>query len=104
MDRAPGKGEGKKRLNSARWLHRRRRTPRLKPCHATEQAVKTRQQDSKIKRLGKGVVRPRTESVEHILRTAAGGEHEDGNEVLLRPQLCCDRKSVPPRQHDVQDD
>ncbi len=85
-------------------LGRRRGKPGPKPCHAPEQTVETRQQDGKIKGLGKIIVGPRAESVEHILRTAAGGEHEDGNEILLRSQFRGDREPIPPREHDVQDD
>ena len=77
---------------------------RAQPCHTAEQTVETRQQDGKIEGLGQIIVRAGAESVEYILRTAARSEHQDGNEILLRPQFRGDRETIPSRKHDVQDD
>ena len=75
-----------------------------KPRHAAEKTVETRQQDGKIERLGQIIVGAGAESVEHVFGTAARGEHQDGNEILLRPQLRGDGKAISSGKHDVQDD
>src|ERR1700677_1954552 len=84
VDGTPGKGEGRRGTCSPLRLRRRGRNLGPLPRHTPQKTVETSQQDSKVKRLRQIIVGPGAEPIEYILGPATGGEHEDGNEILLR--------------------
>src|SRR5579863_2270235 len=81
-----------------------RLTPLPHPLTAAQQSLKTSEQNSKFKWLGKIVVRAGGESLQHIFRPAAGGEHEDWNILSSSSQFPGHRKTILAGKHHVQND
>src|SRR5205823_3986914 len=70
---------------------------------AAQQALQASQQNRQFKWFGKIIVSPRGEALEHILRVAARGQHQDGDEILAGPQFRSDRKTILAGKHHVED-
>ena len=78
--------------------------PLVRPGAAAEQPADPRQQDRELGRLGQVVVGAGGEAVQHVLGTAAGGQHQDRHEDVALAQLADDGEPVLAGQHDVEHD
>ncbi len=71
--------------------------PRKKPFHPQQEFVE-------IERLGQVVVPAQGKALDTLLRFAARRQDEDGQPVVLQPDIAQDRQAVDVGQHDIQDD
>ena len=62
------------------------------------------QKNIQVERLWQVIVGTGLKPVEHVLRTTAGGEHQDRRKILTFAQGFCNLKAVDARQHDVEND
>ena len=76
----------------------------LEPLAPAQQALHARDENRQLEGFGKIIVGARLKSLQHVLGTAAGSEHEHRHELPAAPQLGHDVESVDARQHDVEDD
>src|SRR5215216_2769679 len=58
----------------------------VEPLATTQQRINPRQQHRQIERLRKIIVRARFKPAQYILRLPTRSQHQDGNELPLRPQ------------------
>jgi hypothetical protein len=76
---------------------------RFHPLGAAQQAAQARQQDRKLEGLGQIIVRPRLETLQHIFRTAASGEHQHRHENVLPAKFADHPEAILAGKHDVED-
>src|SRR5215471_5807300 len=75
---------------------------RAAPFFAAQQALNARQQDLEIEWFGQVVVRTGSESHEHILGTATGCEHQQGDVMVRLPKLSGNGEAVFAGEHHVE--
>ena len=83
-------------------LSRRVGEQRTAPIASPQQAANTRQQNGQIERLGQVVVGARGKALQHVLRTAARGQHQQRNIVAGLAQLGSNREAIFAGKHDVE--
>src|SRR5258706_4105010 len=74
------------------------------PGFAAQQASDTRDQNGEVERLRQIIIRARFKSLQDVLRTRAGRQHEYGNIVVRRAQSTSYGEPVFSRQHYIQDE
>ena len=77
--------------------------PRV-PVPAAKEALDASQEDRQIERLGEVVVRPRLQSLNHVLGQVPGRQHQHRGEVSGPAHALDDLEAVETREHDVEED
>ena len=76
----------------------------LEPLAPAQQALHARDENRQLEGLGQIVVGARLKSPQHVLGTAAGGEHQHRHELPGAPQLGRHVEPVDAWQHHIEDD
>jgi hypothetical protein len=100
--RAMPKGAPRPRVQFERTHSKTRRRERTTatPDHGSQ----PRQQFAEVEGLGEVIVSTTVEGRDARLDGVARGQHQDGNDGTLSPDLTADRQPVLPREQDVEDD